>query len=480
MSIMNLHLNIALPEIIVLVMTVITLLVDLFVPQKKHKLTFSLTLITLILAAASTLHLYNMPKTFAFNGMFVHDQMTSLLSLFIYLTGFFSFIYARSYIDDRNIHQGEYYILGLFSILGMIILVSANSLLVLFLGLELLSLPVYAMAALRRDSSTCSEAAMKYFIMGGIATGILLYGMSMIYGATGTLNIPRIAHIVSATPAQDQLILIFGLVFLLTGIFFKLGAAPFHMWVPDVYQGAPTPVTIFLGAGPKIAAFALAVRLLVDTLPTLDVQWQQVIIVIALLSMGLGNIVAIAQKNIKRMLAYSSVAHMGYMSLGLLAVSKTGYASAMFYIIIYVIMSMGAFAMVTLLSRKGFEAENISDFRGLNSRSPWLAFMMLLLMFSMAGIPPTVGFFAKLGVLEALVSAHFIWLAAIALIFAVIGSYYYLAVVKTMYFEEPDDHSPVVASMDMRIAITVNSLAVVALGLFPTALIDLCRQAFGI
>jgi len=348
------------------------------------------------------------------------------------------------------------------------------------LGLELLSLPIYAMVAMQRKSARCSEAAMKYFVIGGVASGLLLYGISILFGSTGSLDIPHIANAVAQTPIKEQVLLIFGLVFMIVGIFFKLGAAPFHMWAPDVYEGAPTAVTLFLGSAPKIAAFALAIRLLADAMPAISVQWQQVVIVIALTSMAWGNIVAIVQSNLKRMLAYSSIAHMGYMSLGLIAMSASGYSSAMFYILIYAIMSMGAFAILIILSKSGVEVEKISDLKGLNSRNPWLALMMLLLMFSMAGIPPTVGFFAKMGVLEALVSAHLVWLAAVALIFAVIGCYYYLAVVKVMYFEEPEDYTPFTITKDLNIAITVNCVAVLVLGIFPTALIDLCRQAFGL
>lgn len=476
---MPLNILISLPEIIFLLMIVLTLLVDLFVPQRQQSMTFAFALLSLIAAAAASLFLHDVPRTLAFNDMYVHSNMTNLLKLFIYLISFFALIYSRTYIKDRNIHQGEYYILTLFSVLGMMVLISANSLLVLFLGLELLSLPIYAMVAMQRNSARASEAAIKYFVIGGLASGILLYGISMIYGATNSLNISQIAISINQTSISGQVLLIFGLVFVITGIFFKLGAAPFHMWAPDVYEGAPTSVTLFLGTAPKIAAFALIIRLLVDAMPALNHQWQQVIIVIAIASMAWGNIVAIVQTNFKRMLAYSSIAHMGYMSLGILVATPSGYSSAMFYILIYAIMSLGAFAILAILSKANIEIEKIGDLRGLNSRNPWLALMMLLLMFSMAGVPPTVGFFAKLGVLEALVDAHFIWLAALALLFAVIGAYYYLAVVKVMYFEEPVDHTAFHVSKDTLIAVSINSLAVLVLGFFPTYMIDLCRQAFG-
>lgn len=468
----------ALPEIVILAMACIALLVDLFLKPQQRWITLAIVQLALIIASIITLKLFSSPTTYTFNGMYVHDQIASLLKLFIYISSIFAFWYARQYIKERNIHEGEFYVLGLFSILGMSVLVSASSLLVLFLGLEILSLPLYAMVAMQRDSREASEAAMKYYVLGAMATALLLYGISMVYGAMDSLNINAIAVGIQTLPSGQQLILVLALVFIVAGIAFKLGAAPFHMWAPDVYQGAATPVTLFIGSAPKIAAFGLAIRLLAETMPSLDLQWQQLLIVIALISMALGNIAAIRQTNIKRMLAYSSIAHMGYMSLGLLTATATGYASAMFYIIVYAFMSMAAFAVIILISRSGHDAESISDFRGLNTRNPWLAFMMLIIMFSMAGIPPTVGFFAKLGVLEALVHNHFVWLASVALIFAVIGSYYYLAIVKVMYFEEPTETAPVVVSHNLEIAITINSLAILLLGLFPSTMIDFCRAAF--
>lgn len=462
----------------ILAMACIALLVDLFIPKNLRIITFLLVEVALIGAAIISCILYSLPTTYTFNGMYVHDHIASLLKIIIYITSFFAFIYARQYIKARHIQEGEYYVLGLFAVLGMMVLVSASSLLIIFLGLELSSLPLYTMIAMRRDSAVCSEAAIKYFVLGGMASGILLYGMSMLYGATNSIDLTDIAQTIVTLPAGHQLIVLFGLVFIIVGVVFKLGGAPFHNWVPDAYQGAPTPVTLFIGSAPKIAALGMMIRLLVDGMPSLNLQWQHLLIAIAVLSIGIGNLVAIVQTNIKRMLAYSSIAHIGYMLLGILTATAAGYAASMFYIIIYATMALGAFAIVVLLSRAGIEAENISDFRGLNHRNPWLAFMMLLIMFSMAGIPPTVGFFAKLGVLEALVEVHMIWLAALAIGFAVIGAYYYLAIVKVMYFEEPIFATPVPITIDMRIAISINCLAVLALGLFPTTLIDLCRAAF--
>ncbi len=468
------------PEMFVLAMALIALMVDVFIGKGRHIITFFVVLAALVGAFILTAALYHYPQTFAFNDMFIHDKVASLMKLLVYITSFFAFIYARVYIKERKMEEGEYYVLGLLSVLGMMVLVSANSLLVLFLGLEILSLPLYAMVALRRNVATASEAAMKYYIMGAMATGIMLYGMSMLYGVTSNLNIMVIADQIGQATGAEQIVILLSVVFIIAGLAFKLGAAPFHMWAPDVYDGAPTPVTLFIGSAPKIAALGMVIRLLVDTMPAYELEWSHILIVVALLSMALGNVVAIVQTNIKRMLAYSSIAHMGYMFLGVLAGSSSGYAAAIFYMFIYAIMSMGAFAVVVLLSRAGVEVENIADIRGLNSRNPWLALMMLLVMFSMAGIPPTVGFFAKLGVLEALISAHLVWLAAIALIFAVIGAYYYLAVVKAMYFEEPQNATPITGAWDMKLAISINSIAVVALGIYPTALIDLCRNAIGV
>jgi NADH-quinone oxidoreductase subunit N len=468
----------AIPEIFLLVMICTILLVDLFVKQKEKMLTYNLSQFALVGTIILTLPLLTISKTTLFNGSFIADKISGILELVILGISILVFVYSRDYVRDRNFAQGEYYILSLFSILGMLILVSSYSFLTLYLGLELTSLPLYALVALRRHDEQGAEAAMKFFVMGALASAMLLYGLSMIYGATHSLNITPIASAIASTPITQQLILIFGLVFVIAGIAFKLGAAPFHMWVPDVYQGAPTSVTLFVGTAPKVAALGMTIRLLIDAMPHLVLQWENVFIVIAVLSIAIGNLVAIVQTNIKRMLSYSAIAHIGYMSLGLVAATAVGYASAMFYMISYAIMSAGAFGMLTLLSKAGVEVEHVADLRGLNTRNPWLAFMMLLVMFSMAGIPPLVGFFAKLGVLEALISVHRVWLATLALIFAIIGAYYYLNVVKVMYFEEPLDHYPVVNRKGITAAITVNGLLILSLGMFPSVLINACRLAF--
>lgn len=465
------NIMVVLPEIYILVMSCFILLVDLALRSKQRsQIIYLLSQLTLLGAGLLSLYLYFWPTTIAFNGTFILDRLSSVLKLAIYITSYLVFWYSKEYVRQRNMPFTEFYVLGLFAILGMQILVSSHHFITLFLGVELSALPTYAMVALWRNSPVGSEAAMKYFVIGSLASGILLYGLSMLYGATGSLLLTHI----SASSTHD-LLLIFALVFILVGIAFKFGAAPFHMWVPDVYTGAPNAVTLFISAAPKLAAMGMAFRLLVDTLSTLLPQWQQVLIVIAISSMALGNFAAIVQTNLKRMLAYSSVSHMGYMLLGLLTGSVDGKAAALFYMFSYGLMALGGFGLLVLLSQNGSEIEQLADLRGLNARNPWLAFMMLLIMFSMAGIPPSIGFFAKLGVLEALINAHFTWLAVLALVFAIIGAYYYINVVKVMYFEEPDQAYSITYTADLRLVISLSGLAVLVLGIFPSTLIMLCR-----
>lgn len=470
----------ALPEIFLLSMICIVLLVDLFISQRNRLLTYGLTQFTLLGTLFLVLYLLPKSSTIIFGGGFIWDPLAALLKIFILGTSCFAFVYARKYISERNVPQGEYYLLGLFSVLGMLVLVSAYNFITLFIGLEILSLPLYAMVALQRNSAVGAEAAMKYFVMGAIASSMLLYGLSMIYGATHSLDIAAVAKAITILPDDQRLILVFGLVFVVAGLAFKLGAAPFHMWIPDVYQGAMTSVTLFVGSAPKIAAVGMVIRLLIDAMPSLVGQWQQVFVILAIASIALGNIVAIVQTNLKRMFAYSAIAHIGYMSLGILSATPDGYAAAVFYIIAYAIMTLGGFALLVLLSKANIEVEQISDLRGLNARNPWLAFMMLLILFSMAGVPPSVGFFAKLGVLQALINVHMVWLATLALVFAIIGAYYYLNVVKVMYFEEPEYFTPIPVTRDACIALSFNGLIVLGLGLFPGALIELCRSVFSI
>lgn len=467
------HLNLAviLPEIFLLSMTCLILLADLIFKSRQKKLVYCLSQITLIGTLGLSLYLFKLPVSFAFNHSFILDPLASFLKILIELVSLFVFWVSYDYVKQRRMPFGEFYILSLFAILGMMLLVSSHHFIVLFLGLELSALPVYALVALWQDSPYGAEAAIKYFVMGALASGMLLYGLSLLYGATGSLDMSAISH------SSHDLLLIFALVFILAGIAFKFGAAPFHLWVPDVYTGSPTVITLLISAAPKIAAVGMAFRLLVDTLPVIAPQWQQLLIIVAIASMGLGNFAAIIQTNLKRMFAYSSIAHMGYLSLGLLAGTRDGYAASLFYMVSYAVMVVGAFGLLVILSR-GREVEEIGDLRGLNSRNPWLALMLLLVLFSMAGIPPTVGFFAKLGVLEALITVHLVWLAVLALIFAIIGAYYYINVVKVMYFEEPEEKDAFVCSFGLRAAMTLSGIGVLCLGMFPGAAITLCRLVF--
>jgi NADH-quinone oxidoreductase subunit N len=403
--------------------------------------------------------------------------MAIVLKMAVYGAVFTTFFYSRRYLLERDMYRGEFYILGLSAMLGMMVMISANSFLSIYLGLELLSLSLYAMVAMQRDSVAASEAAMKYFILGAMASAMLLYGMSMIYGATATLDLSEMNRILS-TGEHDSLVLIFGLVFMLVGVAFKLGAVPFHMWVPDVYHGAPTAVTQFISTAPKLAAFAMLMRILVDGLPSLQPQWHDIITILAVLSIIIGNVVAIAQTNIKRMLAYSGISHIGFLLMGVLAASAAGYTASMFYAIVYVLMGLGGFGMVILLSRAGFEAEELNDFKGLNKRSPWYALMVMFLMFSMAGVPPFLGFWAKLAVIQAVVSVELYTIAVIAVVFSVVGAFYYLRVIKLVYFDQPDEVSPLTPDMDLRLVFSANALLVLFLGLYPNALMEICRSAF--
>jgi NADH-quinone oxidoreductase subunit N len=413
----------------------------------------------------------------ALGGNVVRDTMGDVLKVFVLIVSFLAFVYGPPWLRDRKLLAGEFYVLGLFAVLGMLVMIAANSFLTLYLGLELLALCLYALVAFDRDSKTGSEAAMKYFVLGALGSGMLLYGISMIYGATGSIELSAVASAVSQQGIENR-VLVFGIVFLVIGIGFKFGAVPFHMWVPDIYEGAPTPVVLLLGSAPKIAAFGLAIRLLVDGMGGLHPDWQGMLVVLAVLSMAVGNLLAIAQSNIKRMLAYSTISHVGFLFLGLLAGSSQGYAAAMFYAIVYALMAAGAFGILTILSRTGFDAENLEDLKGLNDRDPWYAALMAILMFSMAGVPPTVGFMAKLLVLEAVVRVDLVWLAIAAVFFSIIGAFYYLRVVKLIYFDKPTTELPITASGGVRVAMSVNGLAILLLGLFPASLLSLCQAAF--
>lgn len=463
----------AMPEIFVLTMACVILVYDLFLTDRNRVVTYLMSIGTLVGAAILTYFYHSEHPVITFSGTFVSDSMADVLKFFVYLITAGVFLYARRYLHDRDLFKGEFYVLGLFGVLGMMVLVSAHNLLSLYLGLELLALSQYAMVALQRDSKTASEAAMKYFVLGALASGMLLYGMSMLYGVTRSLDIAEIGSYLAQSNG-DNLVLIFAVAFIVVGLAFKLGAAPFHMWIPDVYHGAPTAVTLYIGTAPKIAAFAMLMRLLVDGLGDLHGQWQGMLLTLALLSMAVGNVIAIAQSNLKRMLAYSTIAHVGFLLLGILTGTTGGYAASMFYVIVYAIMSLGGFGMIILLSRAGFEADNLDDFKGLNERSPWFAFMMAILMLSMAGIPPFLGFWAKFAVLEAVVRSGMVWLAVVAVIFAIIGAFYYLRVIKLMYFDKAEDTTPLEPATDMKIVLSANGLAVLALGIYPTALMTLC------
>ena len=482
---------IALPEIVLLAGACALMLVDLFVKSEDRRASLVMAQCVLLACAAATLFVLlgtGGILVHAFNKLYVADVMAHMLKLAAYGTVSVALVYSRQYLLDRGLLQGEFLTLLLFALLGMMVMISANSFLTVYLGLELLSLCLYALVALNRDSATSTEAAMKYFVLGALASGMLLYGMSMIYGATGTLNLNEVAKQI-ATLSKDSTqhaFLLFGLVFVVSGIAFKLGVVPFHMWIPDVYHGATTAVTLVIGTAPKLAAFAMAMRLLVNGLLDLAHDWQQMLVILALLSMAIGNITAIAQTNLKRMLAYSTIAHMGFMLLGLLSGVVGGnwlnaadaYAAAMFYTLVYVLMSLGSFGMLVFLSQKGFECENLEDLKGLNRRHPWFAFILLLLMFSLAGVPPTVGFYAKLAVLSAAVNAGQIWLAVVAVLFSLIGAFYYLRIVKLMYFDDTSDAfkgaAPAAGNNGMRVLLSVNGLALLALGVLPQPLMTLC------
>lgn len=485
----NLNLTPVLPEIFLAVAIMGILLVDLFLKDEKRNVTYVLSIIAMVVCGAMSFCDFSSGTTsYAFNNMFVSDPMANLLKVFTFVAVALTLVYSRQYATDRQMvngqQGGEFYLLSLFSLLGQMVMISANNFLIIYLGLEMMSLSLYALVAMRRNHAISTEAAMKYFVLGALASGFLLYGISMLYGATGSLDLSEVSRAI-ATGAVNKPVLIFGVVFVVAGLAFKLGVVPFHMWVPDVYQGAPTAVTLLLGGAPKLATFAITIRLLVEGLSALSVDWQQMLMILAVLSMAIGNITAIVQTNIKRMLAYSTISQMGFLLLGLLSGVVTsadgsttnGYGAAMFYSISYVLTTLGVFGVIMLLSRAGFEAENIDDFKGLNQRSPWFALVMLLLMFSLAGVPPVVGFYAKLSVLQAVLSTGQIWLAVVAVMFSLIGAYYYLRIVKVMYFDEPVDTSKLVVSKDVCAALSINGIAILALGLMPGPLMAACTAA---
>ena len=476
-------------EIFLVVAACAILLIDMFSKDEKRNLTYILSLLTLAGCAVFTwIDFRAGTTTYTFYNMFVSDPMANLLKLFTYLAVGVTLVYSRQYSGERGMMSGhmggEFYVLALFTTLGQMIMISGNNMLPIYLGLELMSLSLYALVAMRRDHAISTEASMKYFILGSLASGFMLYGISMIYGATGSLDITTIAQRAAANTANHT-ILVFGLVFLVAGMAFKLGAVPFHMWVPDVYQGSPTGVTLLLGAAPKLASFAMMLRILVEGLLPLAFDWQQMLLALGVLSLAVGNLTAIAQTNLKRMLAYSTIAQLGFVMLAMMSGVVGGdashapvaYSAAMYYTITYVLTTLGSFGLIMMLARAGFEAEELSDFRGLAKRSPWFAIVMTALMFSLAGVPPMMGFMAKWAVLQAVVETGQLWLAIVAVLFSLIGAFYYLRVVKTMWFDDVADASPIVTPVDMRVVLSLNGVLVVVLGVVPGGLLAACLSA---
>ena len=471
-------LNLLTTEIFMLIMACVVLVADLFVKDKEHTLTYYLTLVTM--AAGFYLTAQNglvVTPEIAYAGTYIQDSMSILLKLAIFIIAFIVTIYSRPYINERAILRGEYYMLVVFATLGALILVSAHSLLTIYLGLELMTLSTYAMVASHRDSSEASEAAMKYFVMGAVASAFMLFGMSLVYGGAATLEIGQIADAMVDSPS---LLFGMGLVFMVSGIAFKLGAVPFHMWIPDVYQGAPTSVTAYIGSIPKVAAFGMVMRILVEALPSLEDNWMLMLIMLSVLSMALGNITAIVQSNIKRLLAYSAIAHIGYFLLGMIAGTADGYSASMFYILVYALTTIAGFGVIIFMSRAGYECDTLDDFKGLWQRSPWYALMMLMTIMSMAGVPPFVGFWPKLEVIMAVINADkgLVWLAILAMVFSIIGAFVYLRIAKVMFFDKPESEEAITSDLSMRVTLSLNGISMLVLGLFPAVILNYCIAVF--
>ena len=462
-------------EIFVALAACVLLLVDAVAGARARGAVFVLAIASLAGAAWVSSAVTPESRLVLLGGHFVADPMGTVLKLFAYGAAAVTLLYSRDYLERRELLKGEYLVLALFAVLGIQVIVAAGSLLSLYLGIEIMSLALYAMVAFDRDDSVAAESAMKYFVLGAIASGALLYGVSILYGVTGSFLLDGVARAIGSG-GQAPIGLLFGLAFIVVGVAFKFGAVPFHMWLPDVYHGAPTPVTLFVGSAPKIASFALAMRVLAEGLGSVSDAWQDMLVVLAALSMVIGNVVAIAQANIKRMLAYSTISHVGFILLGVLAANPAGYRAAMFYTLTYVVMTTAAFGVVLWLSRKGFEADALDDYKGLNRRNPWFAFVMLLVMFVLAGVPPTVGFWAKLQVIAAVLDVDLTWLAALAVLMSVVGAYYYLRIVKLMYFDEPTVSGPVEAKLAVGLLLSLNALAILVLGLYPGLLLRLCEN----
>jgi NADH-quinone oxidoreductase subunit N len=481
----NAPMSALLPDALVMAAIVVAWLNDTFVGQAGRRTTYLISLFsTLVAGIWFAVQALDPAQYYFFSRMYVVDSFASVMKAVVSLGFTVAIIYSRKYLEDRNLYRGDFYLLGMFSLLGQLIMISGSNFLTLYLGLELMSLSLYAVIALRRDASQSNEAAMKYYVLGALASGFLLYGISMIYGATGSLDLGEVLKAVASGRIND-VVLLFGVIFIVAGIAFKMGAVPFHMWVPDVYQGAPTAMTLIVGGGPKVAAFAWGLRFLVMGLLPLAVDWQEMLVILAALSLIVGNITGIVQRNVKRMLAYSAISNMGFVLLGLLAgvvdgktsAAASAYGSAMFYSIVYLVTTLGSFGVVMLLGRKDFEAETLDDFKGLNQRNPVYAFVMMVMMFSLAGIPPTVGFYSKLAVLEATMNAGLTWLAVLAVITSLFGAFYYLRIVKLMYFDEPQDTTVIAADSSKRLLLALNGIAVVVLGIVPGPLMTVCLQA---
>ena len=466
----------AAPEIVLLAMICIVLIADLFIDDDRRIITFWLTIASLVVTMLAVLSTNPGGTELTFSGSYISDPLSHVLKIAV--IGFVGivFLYSRDYLRANDLHKGEFYLLGMFGLLGMMIMISANSLLTMYMGLETLALSLYALVAIDRRNVIAAEAAMKYFVLGSIASGILLYGISWIYGVTGSIQFDEIAAVIANDPSVNGLPLWFGLAFLIVGIAFKFGAVPFHMWVPDVYQGARSPITLYIASAPKLAALALTLRILVDALGGLHDVWADMLMIVAVLSLVLGNVVAIAQSNIKRMLAYSTIAHVGFILLAVQTGTEQVYSAALFYTLTYVVAAAGAFGMIILLSRRGYEAENLSDFKGLNARSPWFALMMMFLMLSMAGVPPFIGFFGKLNAINAVLTTGSTGLAIVMVLASVVGAYYYLRVIWYMYFEDVVDRAVLQGAADMRFVLSLNGLAVLALGILPGWLWTLCLE----
>ncbi|GLZ18273.1 NADH-quinone oxidoreductase subunit N [Burkholderia plantarii] len=473
------------PDALVMFAIIVAWLNDTLAGESGRRLTFLIAVVSSIAAGVwFAVQAFDPHQYYFFSRMIVVDSFASVMKSVVSFGYGVSLIYSRRYLADRDLFRGDVFLLGMFSLLGQLVMISGNNFLTLYLGLELMSLSLYALIALRRDGAQSSEAAMKYYVLGALASGFVLYGISMLYGASGSLELHDVLNAIASGRINDA-VLLFGVIFVVAGVAFKLGAVPFHMWVPDVYQGAPTAMSLFTGGGPKVAAFAWGLRFLVMGLLPLAADWQQMLVILAALSLIVGNITGIVQRNVKRMLAYSAISNMGFVLLGLLSgvvkgsptFAATAYSSAMFYSIVYLITTLGAFGIVMLLARRDFEAETLDDFKGLNKRSPVFAFVMMVMMFSLAGIPPTVGFYAKLAVLEATINAGLTWLAILGVISSLFGAFYYLRIVKLMYFDAPQDSNPIMSDSLNRGVLLLNGAAVVVLGVAPSRLIEICLQA---